>query len=254
MILDVGFINIKFVLIFFRVLSVLWLVPLLSSRTVSIIFKAGFSLIVSLAAFEHVHFDTKDYETVWILGAIFKEVLLGISISFIVRIVFSAIYAAGDVMAIQTGLSFARFMDPTMMAQISVIESFKNLLAVIIFFTIDAHHILIRGLFRTFEEIPLGIFVMKQPVLSFLIDISGRIFILALKIGAPVIVVLLLVELMLGLLARMVPQMNIFIEGLPLKILIAFVVLSFSLGFTVPYIGNIFFGIEKEMAKIIRLM
>ncbi|MCX7856692.1 MAG: flagellar biosynthetic protein FliR [Deltaproteobacteria bacterium] len=252
--MDISFINVKFVLIFFRVLSILWLVPLLSSRSVSMMFKAGFSLIVSLAVFEYVPFEAPEYRSISLLEVIFKEILLGLSISFIIRLIFSSVYAAGEVLALQTGLGFARFMDPTMMAQVSVIESFKNLLAVIIFLTIDAHHILIRGLVRTFDEIPLGIFKVNSNMFGLLAELTGRVFVLSLKIGAPVIVVLLIVELMLGLLARMVPQMNIFMEGLPLKILITFVVLSFSLSFTVPYIGKVFFGMERDLSRLIRMM
>jgi flagellar biosynthetic protein FliR len=167
---------------------------------------------------------------------------------------FSAIYAAGDVIALQTGLSFARFMDPSMMAQVSVIESFKNLLAIIVFFTVDAHHLLIRALSKSFDEIPLGVFFIKPPLFGFLVEIAGRIFALGLKIGAPVIFVLMLVEIILGLLARMVPQMNIFIEGLPLKILVSFVILSLSLSFAVPYIGSIFLGVERDVLRLMRLL
>jgi flagellar biosynthetic protein FliR len=252
--MEIGFLNTKFVLIFFRVLAILWLIPLLSSRTVSTVFKAGFALILSLAIFEHVPTAAKNYDSSPLLVAVFKEVFIGMSIGFVVRMAFSAVYAAGDVIALQTGLSFARFMDPSMMAQVSVIESFKNLLAIIVFFTVDAHHLLIRALSKSFDEIPLGVFFIKPPLFGFLVEIAGRIFALGLKIGAPVIFVLMLVEIILGLLARMVPQMNIFIEGLPLKILVSFVILSFSLSFAVPYIGSIFLGVERDVLRLMRLL
>ncbi len=252
--IEVGPLSLKFFLIFLRILSVLSLVPLFSSRTVSIAFKSTLSLAIGYAIFEHVQFQLKDYGDFFILEAIFKEILIGMSMGFVIRVIFSAVFAAGDVIAVQTGLSFARFMDPASMTHVSVIESLKNLLAVIVFFSVDAHHHLIRGLLTSFDLVPLGPLSFKSGIFLFMSEIVGRIFVLGLKIGAPVIVVLLLVEFTLTLLARMVPQMNIFIEGLPLKALIAISVLSFSLSFFVPYLGRVFNGIERDVFRVIRLI
>ncbi|MDW8002878.1 MAG: flagellar biosynthetic protein FliR [Deltaproteobacteria bacterium] len=251
---DLTFLNVKFCLIFFRVLSILWLIPLLSSRVVSMMFKAGFSLIVSFALFENVPFDSAKDGSFSLMGAIFKEILLGLSISFVVRVVFSSISAAGEVLALQTGLGFARYMDPTMTEQVSVIDSLKKLLGIIIFFAVDAHHILVRALFRTFEEIPLGAFAAGPKIFGFITEFSGKVFVLSLKIGAPLIVILFMVELLLGLLSRMVPQINIFIEGLPVKILITIVILSLSLSFTIPYLGSLFLGMDRDIMRLVRMM
>ncbi|MDW8002903.1 MAG: flagellar biosynthetic protein FliR [Deltaproteobacteria bacterium] len=251
---DFSFLNVKFCLIFFRVLSILWFIPLLSSRLVSMMFKAGFSLIVSFGLFENVAFEVQNDASFSLVGAVLKEILLGLTIGFVVRIVFSSISAAGEILSIQTGLGFARYMDPTMVEQVSVIDNLKKLLGVIIFFAVDAHHILVRALYKTFEQIPIGLFTPSPPLFGFITEFTGKIFVLSLKIGAPLVVILFMVELMLGLLSRMVPQINIFIEGLPVKILIAMVILSLSLSFTVPYLGNLFLSMDKDIAKLIRMM
>ena len=83
---------------------------------------------------------------------------------------------------------------------------------------------------------------------------TGRVFSLGLQIGAPIIITLFLVELSLGILSRMVPQINVFVEGMPLKIMITIGMLSFSLSLLVPLIGGLFKSMDGEIPKIIRLM
>jgi flagellar biosynthesis protein FliR len=137
---------------------------------------------------------------------------------------------------------------------VSVLESFQNILTVMVFFAIDAHHILIKGMILSFRELPIGTAVLNLPLLQHISAMTGRIFSVGLRIGAPLIVTLFIVDIALGLLSRMVPQVNVFIEGMPLKILITFVVLSFSLGATVTGIINIFKGMDMDVLKLMRLM
>jgi len=185
---------------------------------------------------------------------VIKEIFIGLAISFVIRLLFMMIYAASELAAFQTGFSFARFMDPLTMTQISVLEQFKNILAIMVFFSMDCHHAIIKGMFLSFKEIPLGYMALNSNLFNYLITSTGKIFSVGLKISAPITVTLFIVELSLGLLSRLIPQINVFIEGLPVKILITMVVLSLSLGITVTAIAGIFGGIESEFTKIIRLL
>src|SRR5690606_22354536 len=127
-----------------------------------------------------------------------------------------------------------------------------NLLAMMLFLAIDAHHIVIGVLVASFKDVPLGSVKVQQSLFQYLIGATGKMFITGFKIGAPVIVTLLFVEIALGMLSRMIPQINIFIEGVPLKILVTVVMLSFSLGVIVPGIVSIFKGMDGEMLKVFR--
>ena len=95
---------------------------------------------------------------------------------------------------------------------------------------------------------------MSKGLIEYIISSTSSIFSLGLKIGAPVVVALFLVELSLGLLSRMMPQMNIFVEGLPVKIFVGFSILSLSLSFIVPVLIDLFSGIQGEFARVLRLM
>jgi flagellar biosynthetic protein FliR len=252
---DIGGDGQKFILVFFRVASILWLLPLFSSMAISVTYKAGLSLIISFLLFDLVSVNQALVADPYYMALlIVKEVFIGLTISFFVRLLFAMVYAAGDISALQTGFAFARFMDPISMTQVSVLESFQNILTVMVFFAIDAHHILIKGMILSFRELPIGTAVLNLPLLQHISAMTGRIFSVGLRIGAPLIVTLFIVDIALGLLSRMVPQVNVFIEGMPLKILITFVVLSFSLGATVTGIINIFKGMDMDVLKLMRLM
>jgi flagellar biosynthesis protein FliR len=245
----------KLLLIFFRVLSILWLLPIFSSKAVVFPYKAGLSMVISYLLFDVVTMDQYPGQGSYLLLlAVIKEIFVGLTISFFVRILFSAVNVAAEVAALQAGFTFARVMDPVTMGQVTVLEQFKNLLAIMVFFSIDAHHIIIRGLFSSFKALPIGNITLNHSLLQYMVAMTGKMFTIGLKIGAPLIVTLFITELSLGLLSKMIPQINVFVEGMPIKILITCMILSLSLGIIVPNIANLFRGMDAEILKIMRLM
>jgi flagellar biosynthetic protein FliR len=253
--IDINISGQKFILVFFRVAAILWLLPLFSTRAVSVSYKAALSLVISFLLFDLVNVSqTLDGDPYYMLLLIIKEIFIGLTISFFVRILFSIVYVAGEVAALQTGFAFARFMDPTTMTQVSILEQFINILTIITFFAIDGHHILIKGIFLSFKELPVGAAVLNNSLLYHAVGFTGRIFSIGLRIGAPLIITLFIVDLALGLLSKMIPQINVFVEGMPMKILITFTVLSLSLGIMTTSIVNIFRGMDIEILKIMKLL
>lgn len=252
---EINAVNQKFILIFFRTAAILWFLPIFSSRAVAVYFKAGFSLALAFLLFQTV-------EVAGPLGAdayslillVLREILIGISIGFMVRVLFTVITAAGDLIAFQSGFSFAQFMDPITNTQVSPLVHVINLMAMLIFFVIDAHHTLIRGIAASFRDLPIGTGVFASSLVEFMTGVTAKVFTLGLKIGAPVVVTLFLVELALGLLSRMIPQVNIFVEGVPLKILIALTIFSLTLSVIAPAIATVLRSMEGEMLRMFRLM
>jgi flagellar biosynthetic protein FliR len=255
--MDIGIEAQKFMLVFFRIVSVLWFIPLFSSRFVSAIFKASLSLLIAFLLYSSVNIavslDVLSDPFSFLLLTL-REVFIGVTIGFIAKIIFSSISVAGDIMSLQAGFSFARFMDPFTMTQVSVLEQVKNLLAIMIFFAIDAHYIVFLALSASFTELPIGAAALREPLLHYVINATARVFSLGFKIGAPIIVTLFLVELAFGMLSRMIPQVNIFIEGVPIKILITTIMLIVSLAVTVPVIAGLFKGMDNDFIRVFRLM
>lgn len=245
----------KYMLIFFRVLSILWLLPIFSMKSLSVLFKVSFSLLISFLITETISYPVEFAGDGYaMLLAILREVLIGLSISFAVRLLFAAIQATGEIISFQTGFAFARVIDPVNSGQSSVLEEFLYMLGIMIFFSADAHHIVMRGIYASFKELPLGTATFRGGLFNYFITASGRIFGLGLKFGAPLVVALFLIELSLGLLSRMIPSMNIFVEGLPVKVFVSLTVLSLALGFMAPALGTLFRGIESEFLSVLRLL
>jgi flagellar biosynthesis protein FliR len=245
----------KFVLVFFRVVSILWFLPLFSTRSVSVSFKASLSLAIAFLIYGAAGPQQTIVGDPYAMALFMvKEVLMGLAIGFFMRTLMLTVNAAGEIISLQCGFSFARFMDPINMIQVTVLEQFKGMLAAVTFFAVDGHHILIAGMVRSFKEVPVGSMSVQMPLVHYLIDLTGRMISTGFKIGAPVIITLLFVEIALGMLSRMIPQVNIFVEGLPLKILITITMLSLSLGVIVQTIVGLFKSVDGELLKIMKLM
>jgi flagellar biosynthetic protein FliR len=251
---DIGFEAQKFILVFFRTVSMIWLLPLFQSRSVSVGYKAGLSLIIAFLLFQPVSVPDFGGDAYLLLLSIAKEVLIGLSVGFFVRLLFSMVSAAGEFVSMQAGFSFARSMDPALMANVTILEQFKGLLALMVFFGIDGHHAVLKSLAVSLKEVPPGSVAAKPALFQFMVDSTGRLFGASLKICAPVVVALLLTELALGILARMIPQINMLIEGASVKVLVTLAVLAFSLNLIVPVIGGLFRGMDTEILRIIRYL
>lgn len=245
----------KFLLVFFRVAAVIFMVPIFSSRVVSAIFKGGLSLLIAYLLFDLVKMNfTAQQDPFILLIMSLKEVFIGATIGFIVRLVFNSASMSAELISLQSGLSFARFMDPVSQQQISIIEQIKNLIAVLIFFVIDAHHMLIQGIAYSLNTLPVGSAALNASLAGYLIKATASLFGAAFRIGAPVIVTLFLVELSFGIMSRMIPQANVFVDAIPAKILITVLMLGLSLGYIVPSIASLFRGLETDFIRVIRMM
>ncbi len=251
---DIGLETQKFVLVFVRVLSMIWLLPLFDSRIIAAGYKMGLSLIIAFLLFQTIAGPAVAGDSYLLLLGIAKEVLIGMSMGFFVRVLFAMVTAAGELVSLQSGLSFARAMDPAMMASVTVLEQFKSLLAIMIFLVIDGHHVLLKGLSVSLREIPLGAVAPRPALFQYMVSCTAKLFAASLKICAPVVVTLFLVDLALGILARMIPQVNVFVEGASMKILITLGLLAVALNLIVPVIAGLFKGMDGEMLKIMRCL
>ncbi len=242
----------KFVLVFFRVVSMIWFLPLFESTSVSAVYKAGLSLLIAFLLFESVPMADFQGDAFLLLIAVGKEIVIGLAMGFFVRVLFSAVSAAGEVISMQSGLGFARSMDPTMMSQSTVLEQFQGLLATMIFLGIDGHHVLLKSIAKSLKDVPPGAIVIRPALFEFMVNATGKLFGASLKICAPVVVTLFLMEIGLGILARLIPQINVFIEGASMKVLVTLAMMATALNLIVPVIAGLFRGLDGDMLRIIK--
>jgi len=180
-----------------------------------------------------------------------KELLIGGLIGFCFATLFWGVRMAGDLVSLQMGFAIVNAIDPNSAAQVSLIGEFKYILALLILLVLDGHHLMIGALVDTYRVIPVGAGLFGTNVYEQLVRVTATTFITAVKIGAPVMVTLLLTDVALGIVARTVPQMNIFIIGFPLKIGVGLLMLGMGLPFVMQAFGRSLTEIQESTQRII---
>jgi flagellar biosynthetic protein FliR len=245
-----------YLVIFLRVSAILFVAPVFDNRSIPILFKAGLALSISLLLYPVVQLNTDAaFENIfrfafWV-GA---EIALGVVIGMSVKMFFTGIQLAGQFAGFQMGLAIANVMDPSTSAQMPILAQFKNLFAMLIFLVTNAHHWFFRALVESFTLVPPFQIQVHDNLFAAVMAMAANIFIIAIKIGAPVMGAMLITSVAFGMLARTVPQMNVFIVAMPVKILLGLIFLSISLPYIAAFLGERFAYLGRDLLEIIKLM
>lgn len=238
-------------LIFVRILAVLMTAPLFSNRAVPTIVKIGFAAILSMvllplpAPAPAIPTDLLAFAL-----AVVQEVLLGVLIGFVANLVFVAVGIAASMMGLQAGFRAANLFNPFTNVSSSALDQFYTLVAIALFLAVNGHHVLITALVRTFELVPPGTFVFSQMTFARLLAVFGQTFSTGVLLALPVVGTLLLTDVGLGLIARAVPQIQVFFVGLPLKVGLGFLTLALTMTITLPVIRDMFADISRHILAI----
>jgi flagellar biosynthetic protein FliR len=171
---------------------------------------------------------------------IIKEAFIGFFIGFFSQVPFMAVRAAGDMISFNTMFSMANVIDPTMEQQVTVWGEFYNIMAMLMFFAINGHLIILKGIVYSFAKISvLEPIVFNQAVLEKVTTASGSIFMAGVLIAAPVAVTLFMSNISMGIVSRTMPQFNVFMVGIPLQIMLAFMLIIIMVPMDIEIIRNI---------------
>jgi flagellar biosynthesis protein FliR len=233
---------ILFLLILTRISGVFFSAPVLGSRNIPSQLKIGFSLIFAMLLMPFVkHPDlSANVDIVNLMIMVAGELAVGVIIGFTATLIFTGFLLAGQIIDFQMGFGMVNVVDPLSNVSVSIIGQFKNLLAVLVFLAVNGHHFFFTALSKSFEILPLTTFALTSEVSANFVKTIGEIFIVGFKIGAPAIGILVISELALGIIARTVPQMNVFVVGLPMKIIVGFISVIFMLSFYFAYVLRTF--------------
>lgn len=243
------------ILVFIRIGAILIMAPLFGSRNVPFQLKAGLSLVLAM-----VIFPVAGFQEVYLTGipslvtAMVGEVLIGVIIGFTARLIFSAVQLAGQLIGFQMGFGIVNVIDPQTSTQFSIVAQFQNIMTLLIFLALDAHYWFILAISSSFELIPPLGFCFTNSLMEAIVSLSCNMFVVAAKVAAPVIAVLLFTSVALGLIARTVPQMNIFIVGFPIKIAVGLLGVGFSLPLLSVMLRNIFRKMGEDIIVLMKLM
>jgi len=187
--------------------------------------KIGLSLILAIVLAPTVAVPAMTGGAV-IAVVVGRELLVGVALAMAVRVLIAGVELAGQLAGFQLGLAYAAAVDPQTGARNNVIASLYANLALFSFLALDAHHAVLRALARSYAAVPVGLGGVDAALGSMVARTLGAIFLIGAQLAAPIVVVLLIVELGLGLVTRAAPALNMMIVGFPVRLLAGLLVLA----------------------------
>ncbi len=230
-----------------RVSVIAFMLPFFGARGLPTLWKIGFAMVLTIAMLPSIPKTTLPQTPGGFVIVVASEVLIGFCLVLGVKFILASVQLAGQFMGFQMGFNMASIMDPQSGGQSSVMSQFLYLVTVLVFFSVNGHHAFIRALAYSFKVIPPEGFTGSSALFLSLTRVSAEMFVIALKISAPILIALFLVNLGLGIVARTVPQVNILMVGFPINIGLGLILLGITMNSLSPF----FVALIRRMAEVI---
>ena len=246
-------------LILVRVLAFLIFLPVLSGMSIPLQFRLFFALVMSMAIYSSGLVTTVTYQdtVTGFIMLILAEIVTGATMGFVLFFVFNVILFAGQFMDFSMGFAMVNVMDPVQQIQVPVLGNLLFMSACALLIVAGGLHVFLRFFFESFLLVPIGTaFILgNQPLAEFMVTAFVGFVVLAIRIALPIVGTMLIIDVCLGIMVKSVPQMNVFVVGMPLKVMIG-LFLVFSV--MVPNLGviydNVFELALNNMASIMEGM
>ena len=246
----------SYLLILTRVTSFFVTIPLFSYRAIPTTQRIIFGALVAFMIVNSIDVPEMEVDGNYLL-LILKEAVVGLSIGIIAFIIMSAIQIAGGFIDFQMGFAIANIIDPQTGAQSPLMGQFFNSLAILLLLALNGHHLLLDGIYYSYQFIPID---QAWPAfgspnfVEFVIKTFTASFAIAFQMSIPIVATLFLVDLALGITARAVPQLNIFVVGFPIKIGVSFIVLAITMGVMIEVMKKLFEFMIISMRDLMTLL
>ena len=242
-----------FLLVFARIAGVMTAAPMFGNRAIPKTAKAGMALFFSLAVVPLVSAKTGPIPThlLVLAGAVLKDAVFGLALGYLAQLLFAAVELAGALTDTMMGFGFVNLINPFAEQQASIMGMFQYQLAIVLYLLANGHLMMLATLVRSFDAMPPGAIVVQSGFSLTVLAILKAMFILGIRLALPAIGVLLVVDMAFGMVARMVPQVNVFIVGMPVKILVGLITAAFILPLTALVVGQILSGTAVGMNALL---
>ncbi len=224
----------EFSALFARMLAMFAVTPFFGGQVFSYFYRIALAFWISLMIVPVLNMPPQFAELIQTkyMIILLEQAIIGFMIGIGLQILFASFQMAGEFFSVQMGFGISEVFDPLAQISLPLLGTIKNLIALFVFFVSGSHLWIIRAVVFSFEKIPyfeldfLTNASSHQGIMDYIILLSSGMFIVALKIALPIMGTLLMVSITLGILSKAAPQMNILMLGFPLKILVAFLVLT----------------------------
>lgn len=222
-----------------RILAMIASSPVLGNTQVPARIKIGLSVLLTLIIAPTIsampQVATGSPQGILIM---IQQVIIGVSMGFTIRLIFSAVEMAGEMAGLQMGLGFASFYDPINAVHSAIIAQWLGIIAILAFLSMNGHLYMLSALAESFQTLPIGSMMSVQGLYG-VASWGGSIFAYALQISLPILAALLITNIALGILTRAAPQLNLFAVGFPITLAIGFFVLALSMPYFAPMLDRL---------------
>lgn len=231
-----------FPLVLARLSAAIVAAPLLGARSVPPQTKIGLALLLSLIVvpLQGAQLSPIPTNLLVFVSLVGSEVLVGLALGIGISLVFSAMEMGASMISVQVGFGLGGVFDPLSGAQSGALEQFYRIFVTLIFFAMNGHYLVIRGLIQTFETVPPGTADISLIAGARVVPFFASLFVAAVQIALPAMAALLLTDLALALVGRTVPQLNVLVVGFPVKIGVGLMVLAASMPLTMLFVSSVF--------------
>jgi len=243
-------------LIFVRMTGLFVLSPVFGRQNMPAIFKIGFAFFLTIIFANTVDSFSLDYQNSLVLYMVYvaKELAIGIIMGYVTYVIVSGIYLAGQLIDMQIGFSFANVVDPITNIQVPLTSNFYYTYFILVFLLVNGHHMIIRALFYSFEALPIEKMTFSASVIPELTSLLADMFGIALQIAAPVICAIFIVDVVLGILSKTMPEMNVFMLGMPIKIIIGLFIMIITISGAVSIAEGLTSVMEENIVVFFQAM
>ncbi len=239
-----------------RVAAMFAAIPVFSGAQIPPQMRIGIAVLFSMLSYPLVkaYIPTAPLSPLDLGIVIGAEVVLGLLVGFLGQLVFMAAEFAGSIIGYQMGFAAANVFDPTTQQQVALVSQFQGIIAILLFLSLDVHHLFLEALVSSFEMLPPGSMNLSGGAIPMLVDVVNHSLILSIKLVAPILVLLVLSNLTLGIMARVFPQLNVFLLSFPLNIGISFIVMGLTLGVFASILQGEFSALSERILNLFDLM
>ena len=245
----------NWLLVFLRISSFLLVLPFFSAVNFPVTLRVAVgALAAMLLAPTLPPFSLHNLPVFTLFGIMIQEVVIGLLLGFIARMVFYAVDLAGNIIATEMGLQMASIFNPMDQTSTQVPATILFYLAAIVMLTLDLHHWMLLGFQQTYTVLPMGTAHLSAALFETVVKHTSEVFVIALQISAPIIAVSFVVTVVFAVLARAVPQMPVFTESFSFRIVGGLIVFGFTLNLTAQHVVNYLNRLPDDLLRIAQLL
>lgn len=243
-----------FLMVFIRISGIFISMPFFSRNDIPSTAKVGFSFMLAFVVTPLLDYNYTSLNYVEFFISIAKESFIGFGIGYVAKLLLSSIYIAGQMISMQVGFAMANVFDPSSNVQVPLIGNLYYSFALTFFLISDGHHIVLKALTDSFEVIKIAQININPALMPRLSVLGAEMFMTGFKIATPIIATIFLANLLLGIMAKTVPQLNVFVVGMPFKILIGFFIMIVFIPLYFLVLDHIYVRIYEEIHNFINYL